>query len=206
MRIRMNLKVEDGAMSKYGEGDVVRVAHLLKNPTKNKEQTKFQRMADLVDDIVLRNMLGNGFFGRLAQRSWAVHHRNCIFADARTADRTDLGLALQRSAIINLEKTKCSPTISDREVHRYADQSEWQDQLKHLLPAPDVVICGGSAVFFAASKKLNGGNSDDSFQYENMRFIRAYHPSVRMNLERFAGEHGELTRRTLGCLGQPQQI
>src|SRR5688572_7177593 len=131
------MKVIDGAMSKYGRG--VRVLHILKNPTRNPDETQRPTFAALVDSV--RENPGRRLLGRVAQRSWAIRNGKSEYALAYRADPAALGDALQSSAIVNLSDTEFSKTTGHRHVDRWGRTSDWSDRIDRIKPRPHIALC-----------------------------------------------------------------
>jgi len=179
------MAVEDGANSRYDESKV-KVLHLLKQPTEDNAS-----MSELVDDIVRAGKLGGKFMYRLALRSYALQNDCLTYQETRKISKQDLGVALQRSAIVNLENKEYAKSTPREDLVNSAKRNEkrWHDKITDLRP--HFVICGGT--FNAVRKALNKPQPDATktgMKYfrepkhhdHDIVYLDAYHPSARCSV------------------------
>ena len=177
------MAVEDGRNSRYGEGSV-KVLHLLKQPTMDNPS-----MPKLVDDLTKREKLGWKFMYRLAIRSYALQNGFLSYGEVKNESKHNLVLALQRSAIVNLENNEFSTSTDKEAVLDFAirNKDRWYGKILELQP--DFVVCGGT--FDAVWRALDiteGGITQTGMKYfydpeaSGVVYLGMCHPSAHYPL------------------------
>ena len=185
--------IRDGRITEDYDTAVVRVVHVLREPTESTGLGS-KLLAAVRDDGTMRGRI----WSVTARRSYCLQHGAPLWG---SLDKHRLGDAFRASAVINMNDTipegGGSRTTTNLKQLKEIALERWQNRKAKLLElSPSVVVCGGT---YPLVRQLLGNDvarpdqMDDLFLWQGIPFVYAWHPSFRGR--KHADEYGAFRKR-----------
>ena len=175
--------VDDGVVCrKLYQKEVLKIAHLLKEPTENNES-----LAKVIEDSVIKDGKVKGrLFKVTARRSYCIQNDFPAWVQLK-GNESKYADALRKSAIVNMGPEPGGYSTESERLEQLGKKwkERWYDEkLKELMPK--VVICGGTfrvakEVLKREEERLVTGMKYFVDSELGAVFLDCYHPSFRGN-------------------------